>query len=102
MDENEILLSDILNFIKAVALREFRASGPQHYQHFEDILTLLKELEAKEADQHGNARLWLCYIEVDAFSPLSQLFCLPIMQMIWTQIRLLPKESDQRSYHLLP
>ena len=57
MDENEILLSDILNFIKAVALREFRASGPQHYQHFEDILTLLKELEAKEADQHGNAML---------------------------------------------
>ena len=65
MDENEILLSDILNFIKAVALREFRASGPQHYQHFEDILTLLKELEAKEADQHGNARLWLGYIEVN-------------------------------------
>ena len=59
MDENETLLSDILNFIKAIALREFRASGPQHYQHFEDILTLLKELEAKEADQHGNAYPWL-------------------------------------------
>ena len=53
MDENEILLSDILNFLKAIAVREFRASGPQHYQHFEDILTLLKELEAKEADKHG-------------------------------------------------
>ena len=67
MDENEILLSDILNFIKAVALREFRASGPQHYQHFEDILTLLKELEAKEADQHSNAHFWLGYIEVNIF-----------------------------------
>ena len=53
MDENELLLSDILNFFKTIALREFRASGPQHYQHFEDILTLLKEMETREGERHG-------------------------------------------------
>ena len=54
VDPNEILLSDIQNVLKLVALREFRASGPQHYQHFEDILTLLKELEIKEGEKHGS------------------------------------------------
>ena len=36
---NKILPSDIQNVLKVVALREFRASGPQHYQHFMHIFT---------------------------------------------------------------
>ncbi|XP_053374768.1 lysosomal-trafficking regulator-like isoform X2 [Mercenaria mercenaria] len=53
MDESEILLGDLLEFYKVIAIREFSASGPQHYQHFEDILVLLQDLESAEIQTQG-------------------------------------------------
>ena len=63
--------------LKVVALREFRASGPQHYQHFEDILTLLKELEIKEGEKNGTLLFLKLFffnedINIGEFSVLSR------------------------------
>ncbi|KAK3604703.1 hypothetical protein CHS0354_008265 [Potamilus streckersoni] len=52
-DESEMLQNDIQHFLCTMAVWEFSASGPEHYQQFEDILNLLKELETREDNVKG-------------------------------------------------
>ncbi|KAL4238058.1 hypothetical protein ACF0H5_002769 [Mactra antiquata] len=53
MDENEILLSDLLEFYKVIAIREFSSSDMIHYQNFEDIIWLLQDMEQTEIETRG-------------------------------------------------
>ncbi|XP_052767805.1 lysosomal-trafficking regulator-like isoform X2 [Mya arenaria] len=52
-DESDILFEDLQIFFRILALREFSASGDEHYRQFEDIIYLLQDIENTEALLNG-------------------------------------------------
>ncbi|XP_056022508.1 lysosomal-trafficking regulator-like isoform X3 [Ostrea edulis] len=52
-DKHHICTKDILNFVCIIASREFSASGGHHFQQFDDIRYLLRQLENKEKAAFG-------------------------------------------------
>ncbi|XP_060592909.1 lysosomal-trafficking regulator-like isoform X2 [Ruditapes philippinarum] len=77
MDESEILLGDLLQFYKVIAVREFSASGLQHYQHCEDIVVLLQDLESTQIQTQGRDSK-----NVQTLRTLQQFIFVAIMDLV--------------------